>query len=224
MTVPAASASYRWLFWLLALTGLTVDQISKYDLFSHLYNNGHGDKIELWPGHFDIAVAPFGPLWPDDGGVLSKLRTYGGCERQPHVNKGALFGIGHGQNLAFGIVSVLAAGFIIGWSFRGAAGRDWFLCIALGLILAGTLGNLYDRIVFEGVRDFLHWHEGALVQGRTGPVYEYVDWPVFNIADVCLVCGAGLLLLEAFFRKADKPASEHVNGSVDAVVVSAANR
>jgi lipoprotein signal peptidase len=63
------------------------------------------------------------------------------------------------------------------------------------LILAGTLGNFYDRIVFNGVRDFLHWN------------YLF-DWPVFNIADCCLVCGAGLLLLQAF---AAQPAKEETN-------------
>src|SRR5436305_586252 len=71
------------------------------------------------------------------------------------------------------------------------------LIASLGLILAGTLGNLYDRIVFSGVRDFLHW-------------YRYFDWPVFNIADCCLVCGAGLLLAHAFFtveREAQEPAA-----------------
>ena len=50
---------------------------------------------------------------------------------------------------------------------------------------AGTLGNFYDRVVFNGVRDFLHWN------------YRF-DWPVFNIADCCLVCGAALLLVQAF--------------------------
>jgi signal peptidase II len=50
--------------------------------------------------------------------------------------------------------------------------------------LAGTLGNLYDRLVFGGVRDFLHFY--------------WFQWPVFNVADCCLVCGAGLLLIQAF--------------------------
>ena len=65
---------------------------------------------------------------------------------------------------------------------------DLWVCIALGLILGGTLGNLYDRVVFNGVRDFLHWN------------YLF-DWPVFNLADSCLVCGACLLLLQAFGKQ-----------------------
>jgi len=107
----------------------------------------------------------------------------------PHVNKGALFGwLSNHQNLAnggFAVISLLAAVAIAYWSFQKATVRDPWLCAALGLILAGTLGNLYDRVVFDGVRDFLHWN------------YLF-DWPVFNFADCCLVCGAFLLLIQAF--------------------------
>jgi len=62
---------------------------------------------------------------------------------------------------------------------------DLALTIALGFILGGTLGNFYDRLVFNGVRDFLHWN------------YLF-DWPVFNLADCWLVGGACLLMLLAF--------------------------
>ena len=85
----------------------------------------------------------------------------------------------------FAAVSFLAAVGIAYWSRRPATRGDRILCAALGLILAGTIGNLYDRLVFDGVRDFLHW-------------YRWFDWPVFNIADCCLVFGAGLLLAHAF--------------------------
>ena len=69
------------------------------------------------------------------------------------------------------------------------------------LILGGTLGNLYDRVVFHGVRDFLHWS------------YAF-DWPVFNIADCCLVSGAFLLLFQAFFAKHEQAAAEHAEQTV----------
>ena len=67
--------------------------------------------------------------------------------------------------------------------------------VALGLILAGTVGNLYDRLVFNGVRDFLHFY--------------YVEWPVFNFADCCLVVGATVLLLQAIFgpHPSEEPAA-----------------
>ena len=62
---------------------------------------------------------------------------------------------------------------------------------ALGLILGGTAGNLFDRVVFNGVRDWMHFY--------------WFEWPVFNFADCCLVCGAGLLLLQAFWRQRTGP-------------------
>lgn len=209
--MDSATKSYRWLFWLLALSGFAVDQVSKYEIFAYQYHamfergrqrlpdasadeifesiarDHEGGSFVIFPGAFRIHVAPFHPHGDDETGVRARLRSYKGVAHRPYVNKGALFGFGQGRNIIFSVVSLLAAAFIIGWSFRPAAARDAFLCTALGLILAGTLGNLYDRVVFEGVRDFLHWH-------------LWIDWPVFNLADVFLVVGAGMLLLEAFFR------------------------
>ena len=107
----------------------------------------------------------------------------------PHVNNGALFGLGNGfgvtANGFFAIVSSLAAAAIIIWSIRVKLARDVVLFTALGLILGGTLGNLYDRIIFHGVRDFLDFY--------------WFKFPVFNVADCCLVCGAGLLLIQAIW-------------------------
>ena len=85
---------------------------------------------------------------------------------------------------------------------RRPAGDGW-LCTALGLILAGTLGNLFDRVVFGGVRDFLYFY--------------WIEWPVFNVADCFLVCGAGLLLLQAFTSSAadkHKPAAAEAAAAV----------
>jgi signal peptidase II len=182
--------SYRLIFWILALWGLALDQSSKYCIFSHLYNQGRGDEIEVLPNAFHI-VARFTPEVVEGDGLLARLRTLGGCQHMPWVNHGALFGIGgrdeNGRdlNLVFAVISVAAAIGISICSTRPGVAQDKLLCIALGLILAGTLGNLFDRVVFHGVRDFLWWH-------------KVVNWPVFNIADCCLVCGASTLLLQAF--------------------------
>jgi lipoprotein signal peptidase len=116
----------------------------------------------------------------------------------PRVNQGALFGMGQGYaylaNYIFAGVSLLAAGAIIAWSMRPSASRDKVLCFSLGLILAGTLGNLYDRLVFHGVRDFLYFH--------------WFEWPVFNIADCCLVCGVIVLTLQALFHAQPETSQE----------------
>src|SRR5207245_2108763 len=98
----------------------------------------------------------------------------------------------HLANGIFAAISVLAALAIIFWSTRPTTARDRALCASLGLILAGTLGNLYDRLIFNGVRDFLYFR---LMDGEK----IVFNWPVFNFADCCLVCGACLLLLQAFW-------------------------
>ena len=57
---------------------------------------------------------------------------------------------------------------------------------ALGLIAGGAVGNVLDRLRHGGVTDFLDFYVGQW------------HWPSFNMADVGIVCGAGLLLLESF--------------------------
>jgi lipoprotein signal peptidase len=185
--------SYRSLLWALVLVGLTLDVGSKYGVFSWLYNQGMGNESTVIPQCWEF-MAQFTGETDDGSGLLSPLRTtFGTMPVLPRVNHGALFGLAQKKGwLANGIfagVSIAAALAITYWSTLRSTVQDPLLCAALGLILAGTLGNLYDRIVFGGVRDFIHWH------------YYSWEWPVFNIADCCLVTGAGLLLIHAFFAK-----------------------
>lgn len=187
-----AERSYRWLLVSLALFGLTVDQVSKYGVFRWLYSSGEfrdvsGNSYDVVPGWFKL-IAQFDPTVPTCDCGFAALQTWS-APVMPRVNHGALFGMGQTQkgtaNSFFATVSVFAAVAILVWGTRrGPAGERW-LSAALGLILGGTVGNLYDRIVFGGVRDFLYFY--------------YIEWPVFNFADCCLVVGAGLLLVQAVF-------------------------
>jgi signal peptidase II len=185
--------SYRGLLWTLVLTGLILDQSSKYLVFHWLYNEGKGGQYEIVPGAFKL-LTQFTDRTDTAGGILTTLRTASG-DKLPRVNHGALFGIKLGlgdndawfANLVFAIVSMAAAIAITAWSTRKATGRDPVLCAALGLILGGTLGNLYDRLIFGGVRDFLYFY--------------WIEWPVFNVADCCLVCGAFVLMAQALLTR-----------------------
>jgi lipoprotein signal peptidase len=186
----------------LALLGFSVDQVSKYGVFAWL-DDGRTNHPQsppgrdIIPGALKLDVQFTGERDPGEG-VAGRLRTLYG-DRLPKVNHGALWGLGAGMNSFFAAVSLGAALAIMLWSFRPQAARERFLCVSLGLILAGTLGNFYDRILFGGVRDFLHWHWRY-------PREWWGDFPVFNFADCCLVCGAGLLLLQAFYGQPDSDA------------------
>ena len=70
---------------------------------------------------------------------------------------------------------------------------------ALGLIASGAAGNLYDRALIGGVRDFIRW---SIQWGEK----EYV-WPNFNIADSAIVCGVALILWMEWRRPAELPAN-----------------
>jgi signal peptidase II len=181
--------SYRSWLWTLALVGLVLDQATKYGVFFWL-RDAPDNKQVIIPGAFNL--------------VAQRLTGPGGQEVL-HVNHGALFGWLQGwegrANTGFAVISLVAAAAIVVWSSQRSTARDRGLCVALGLILAGTLGNFYDRVFFGGVRDFLHW-------------YYWVNWPVFNVADCCLVVGALLLLVLAF---RSQPAEEQKSADTNVV-------
>jgi signal peptidase II len=58
------------------------------------------------------------------------------------------------------------------------------LAVGMGLVLGGALGNLTDRII-----------RGSGLEGRVVDFIHITGWPVFNVADSCIVIGAGLILL-----------------------------
>lgn len=92
-------------------------------------------------------------------------------------NTGAAFGILPNQTLLFILVAAAIVTALI-VSYRRLAHGPIMLRIGLGLILGGALGNLLDRVRLGYVIDFidLHW------------------WPVFNVADSCIVIGVVLLV------------------------------
>ena len=113
------------------------------------------------------------------------------------LNRGAVFGIGQGSRgifVGFTLIAVTVAIGVFGWWTRAGS---HLAHVAIALILAGGIGNLYDRVFIGAVRDFLHmlprWNLPWGMQWPGGST-EVFPW-VFNVADVMLLAGMALLLL-----------------------------
>jgi signal peptidase II len=130
-------------------------------------------------------------------------------------NHGAVFGIAQGQRWIFLLVSV-AALFFLTYLFA-SSGRRPFYQVILGLLLAGVLGNLYDRIEFGYVRDMIHslpgWHWPDWVQHLLPMIPPEVFPWIFNVADSLLCVGVGLMLIYSVFHSPHAPAAATIEGS-----------
>lgn len=129
--------------------------------------------------------------------TITRLLTYG--ESLPVTsffnlvlahNKGAAFSFlatqGGWQRYFFTGIAVAAVIFII-YLLKRHAGQRLF-CWALALILGGAIGNLIDRVLYGYVIDFLDFYVGKW------------HWPAFNVADMAIVGGAGLFVLDELRR------------------------
>ena len=110
-------------------------------------------------------------------------------------NYGAAFSFlsdsGGWQRWFFSLIAVSISVLLVWWLKRLPASNK-VLCSAYALVLAGAIGNLYDRIAYGYVIDFLHVY------------YENWHFPVFNIADCAICIGAALLLFDAFTGESPK--------------------
>jgi signal peptidase II len=98
-------------------------------------------------------------------------------------NSGAAFGVAPGGTSIFTLASVAVAIGLVVYVARNR-GTRWNDAV-LGLILGGTLGNGFDRIVYGTVTDFINFH----------------FWPVFNVADSAVTIGVVLLIAGYLLRK-----------------------
>lgn len=123
--------------------------------------------------------------------VLEKLSKIGSINIIPNIfnftyveNRGAAFGILQNQKWFFVLVALVVALFILYYLYSN---KNISGCTRIGLILilSGAIGNLIDRIRLGFVVDFL----------------DFIVWPVFNIADICVVIGGVLLSYGILFKK-----------------------
>jgi signal peptidase II len=133
-----------------------------------------------------------GPTIPrhDAVGVVPKILSL-----RLTLNRGAAFGLAQGGRWFFVVVAVVAVG-VVGWIFVRSGRRDRLLHVALALMLAGAIGNLYDRILFGQVRDMLwlfpgvHLPFGWRWPGGSTDLYPWI----FNIADAAMFVALAMLL------------------------------
>ena len=112
------------------------------------------------------------------------------------MNLGSAFGLFSSQGSAgrifLSIVGIVAVGGMF-WMLRKARPDQKILHWALALVTGGAIGNLIDRIYYGAVTDFILWHVGDY-NPRTDRWKH--EWPVFNIADIVLVVGVGLMFID----------------------------
>ena len=135
------------------------------------------------------------------------------------LNHGAVFGIGQGRGavfVVFTVVAVLTALVIFG---RYTSARSWVSHLGIALVLAGGIGNMWDRLTVGAVRDFMHLFPRRTLPWNLhwpGGGNEWFPW-VFNAADVELIVGMCLLMLAIHMneRRAAKAQAAAVTPSSD---------
>ena len=105
-------------------------------------------------------------------------------------NQGAAFGIMQGYSNILIYIGLIFLIVIVVMLARDAK-RNLISNIAFGLILGGALSNMFDRIIY-------------------GFVVDYIDlrvWPVFNLSDMCISVGVGILIVKSFIKNGKEHSS-----------------
>jgi lipoprotein signal peptidase len=179
---PKAQPSKRpqWiLFAIVGVLSLVADQITKIWARGSLPTFGHGS---LAGGVCKI---------PDD--IVARMCqgksvpvVDGFWDWRLSMNPGSAFGLFSSLTVGRILLSIVGIAAVIGMIFmlRKARPDQKVLHWALALVAGGAIGNLVDRIYFGVVTDFVLWH------------VKTHEWPVFNVADVVLVVGVGLMFID----------------------------
>ena len=127
------------------------------------------------------------------------------------TNFGAAFSISQGRGALISVLAIVVVGVLV---FSGRQATRPLAAVALGMVLGGAIGNLSDRAFRDG-----HGFLG-------GGVVDFIDlqwWPIFNVADSAVVCGALLLVVASWREDAARSDDDggRDGGSDDAGVVAA---
>ncbi len=165
---------------LVSIVSLAADIATKAWAEHHL--DGYPGTVEVWKNHLTLLLAK------NRGGAWGLLQSTSENVRRPF----------------FLLVSVAAIAFIM-TLYRRLQPRQRALKWGLPLVLGGALGNVFDRIRYGHVIDFIDAHVACDCSLRPfrfmlghGPEHH---WPTFNIADVAICVGVGLMAVDMFTSK-----------------------
>jgi signal peptidase II len=165
---------------LVSIITLAADIASKAWAEHHL--EGYPGTVEVWKGHLTLILAK------NRGGAWGLLQSTSENVRRPF----------------FLLVSVAAIAFIM-TLYRRLQPRQRALKWGLPLVLGGALGNVFDRIRYGHVIDFIDAHAAYELAFRPlhfafgrGPDHH---WPTFNVADIAICVGVGLMAVDMFTSK-----------------------
>jgi signal peptidase II len=123
--------------------------------------------------------------------AVETLRDRGSVEVVPGVlnltftrNAGAAFGLATGLTIVLSLVALAVVVVVIRMAARL---RDPVWAVALGLLLAGALGNLTDRV----------FRDPGVLRGHVVDFLELPNWPIFNVADICITTAAVLVVVQS---------------------------
>jgi len=124
--------------------------------------------------------------------LASGVAVFPGFNLIFHRNDGVTFGFF--QNVPWWGLALVATAIVLFLVVSLIRATQAAEAIAYGMMIGGALGNILDRLRFGGVTDFLDFYFGT------------AHWPAFNLADVFVVCGVGILLIVA--GRADRTRSD----------------
>lgn len=115
-------------------------------------------------------------------------------------NKGVSYGLFASDGMTGRVILILfALALVVGLGIWLARLTTPLMGIAVGLVIGGAVGNVYDRVFFGAVADFFHVY------------WNSYNWYIFNIADVWIVLGVMIMVYDAFFPQGEAKKSLQEN-------------
>lgn len=148
-----------------------------------------------------LALDQLSKTWAENRLAHGDIDLIGSLRLHLAYNTGAAFSSGTGYGPWIALVALVVVGILV-WQGRSVRTRTG--AVALGLIVGGALGNVVDRAL-RGDAGFFR-----------GGVIDFIDlqwWPIFNVADMGVVCGAVLLVISTLLT----PEDEHDPGEAPPV-------